>query len=278
MAQVPNNLNTGTQGMNIQRGPAVDIGSAFTPPNESPKPVAPAFKKPDKLTEAYDLWKKSPSKENMGRVVREADSIINNAMTSYSGGVPVRSQAKVLVSNAVRKFDPNKGTKLSTYLHTQLQPLQRVARKRVDIVRVPERTQMELEKLRTAEQEFIDTEGREPADSELSDQLGISLKRIKYLRQKETGTKAESLYEPESEEATRYSPGVSRKTAEEVWVDYVHHDLGPIDQKILEWRTGYNGKEILSNNEIARKLKMTPAAVSQRAGKIALRLEEGARL
>ena len=41
-----------------------------------------------------------------------------------------------------------------------------------------------------------------------------------------------------------------------------------IEQKIIEWSSGLHGKQRLSNNEIARRLGISPAAVSQRRNKI----------
>lgn len=270
------NLNSGTQGMNIQRGPVhgeLESAQGQNLQKKTDTLQQHDAKKPDALTSAYDSWRQSPGKRTMGNLITAADPIINNAMTSYSGGVPVRSTAKLLVSEAVKKYDPNKGTKLSTYLMTQLQPLQREARKRRDVIRMPERSQIDLEKLRATERLFKDEEGREPADSELADKLGMSIKRIRYLRERESGPIAEGSFEQETE--TSFQPGTVTPSAEDAWMSYVHHGLGPIDQKILEWRTGYLGKKILSNNEIAHRLKISPAAVSQRAAKIANQLEEG---
>jgi DNA-binding Lrp family transcriptional regulator len=58
-------------------------------------------------------------------------------------------------------------------------------------------------------------------------------------------------------------------------MEYVHHDLEPLDQKMLEWRTGIYGKTIKSVNEIAERLKLSPAAVSQRAARIARLIAKG---
>jgi DNA-directed RNA polymerase specialized sigma subunit len=70
-------------------------------------------------------------------------------------------------------------------------------------------------------------------------------------------------------------PGTESLPASDIWLEYVHHDLDPIDKKILEWKTGMYGKQVLSTNEIARRLNITPSAVSQRAAKIAMKIEAG---
>ena len=60
-----------------------------------------------------------------------------------------------------------------------------------------------------------------------------------------------------------------------VWIDYVYSELDPVNKKIMEWKTGYAGSKQISNNDIARNLKISPPAVSQRIGTITKRLQEG---
>ena len=60
-----------------------------------------------------------------------------------------------------------------------------------------------------------------------------------------------------------------------MWSDYVYYDLDPIDKKIFEWTTGYAGSKIIPKGEVAKKLRITPAAVSLRINKIVKKLEEG---
>ena len=71
-----------------------------------------------------------------------------------------------------------------------------------------------------------------------------------------------------------FYPGSAQASPEDVWMEYVHHDAAPIDQKILEWKTGFNGKAIIPTLEIARRLKISPSAVSQRAARLAKRMNE----
>ena len=60
---------------------------------------------------------------------------------------------------------------------------------------------------------------------------------------------------------------------EDPWRDYVYHDLDTKSRKIFEWTTGYGGTKILPKQEIARRLKITPAAVSSRIQTIIAFLE-----
>jgi hypothetical protein len=48
----------------------------------------------------------------------------------------------------------------------------------------------------------------------------------------------------------------------------VYDDRKPVDQNIMEWSIGWNGNRTMSNQDIVRKLKLTPGAVGQRKAKI----------
>jgi DNA-directed RNA polymerase specialized sigma subunit len=210
----------------------------------------------------------------MRKLLDTAKPILSKALVSYAGNdKSLTSQAKRLAVKAFKSFDPSRGTKLRTHLYIQLQPLQRERMKRTSPVSIPERVQFEQYKLKQAENEFREVRGREASDGELSEKLGLSPKRIAHVRAFANGTLSEGQVVQPSTGAKL--PGTEEVNAQDIWIEYVHHDLDPLDKKILEWKTGLYGKAILSTNEIARRLKITPGAVSQRASKIALKIEEG---
>ena len=227
------------------------------------------------LEDAYEFWQRNRTADNVVPLLRAAAPVIDKALTTYAGGdKALRTRAKQLVLDAFDTYDPKQGTKLRTHLMVRLQPLRRDYLQRVTPVAVPERVQQDRYRLEQAERMLNDELGREPSDDELADNIGLSQRRIAHVRKFSRGTLLEGqLLSPEGEQLL---PGASRLSAEDTWVEYVHHDLDPLDKKILEWKTGLYGKQILSNNEIAKRLRLSPGAVSQRAAKIAMRIEEGA--
>lgn len=226
------------------------------------------------LDMAYERWQTNQTPAGMRDLLDAAKPILSKALVSYGGNDKMLlPRAKRLAINAFRNYDPKKGTKLRTYLYIQLQPLQREYMKRIAPISIPERVQLDQYKLHKAEQEIRDMKGRDPGDDELSEKTGLSAKRIAHIRAFAKGLVSEGqILEPERGGKL---PGTDKVNAEDIWIEYVHHDLDPIDKKILEWKTGLYGKDILSTNEIARRLKITPGAVSQRASKIAMKIEEG---
>lgn len=251
------------------------------PPNKPEKNTFPAWqptppKKPT-LDDIYGRWKNEPTPENMGDLLEMTKPIINSALTTYTGGNKAYyGQAKLLAVKAFHSYDPAKGTKLHTHLMTQLQPLMRTAREHNMPVYVPERVSIEGAQIRRANQELRDKLGRDPADKELADHTGLSLKRIAHIRKFDRGDVAESGLTMRSEEGEeeQFQPMMETKDPHKIYLEYVHHDLDSIDQQIMEWKTGIYGKKVLSNNDIARRLKLSPAAVSQRSAKIAKMVAE----
>ena len=110
--------------------------------------------------------------------------------------------------------------------------------------------------------------GREPTDAELSDRLGISLQRLNKIRQYQPGM---STGQAESADPMQGQPASimpNQHENEEYCAQIVYMDLGPMDQKIMEWTLGMNGHKKLSNQEIAKKLNRSPGAITQRKMRI----------
>jgi DNA-directed RNA polymerase specialized sigma subunit len=225
------------------------------------------------MEETYERWKKKPTPEGMGELLESSQPVLRSAVQSYAGGnEALMGRARILASGAFQNYDPAKGTKLRTHLMTQLQPLTRHAKAYGQVTRVPERVQTDLYHLRQAEQTFKEGKGREASDLELAERTNLSPSRIAHVRNFARPEAAESSF-ADNGGAINY-PGVERPDPERILIEYVHHDLDPLDRKILEWRTGLYGKEQLSNNEIAKRLNLTPGAISQRAAKVAKRISD----
>jgi len=226
------------------------------------------------LDHAYEFWHKNQNSANLSQLLATASPVLDKAITSLAGGDrTLRGRAKRLAIDAFRSFDPSKGAKLRTHLMIRLQPLQREYTKRTSSMAIPERVQLDQFRLTRAEQSLADELGRDPSDDELAEFLGLSQKRIAHVRKFTRGLLAEG--QMRSDDGEQQMPAATQVTAADIWVEFVHHDLDPLDKKIFEWKTGYNGKNILSNNEIAKRLRITPSAVSQRSAKIAMKLEAG---
>ena len=230
----------------------------------------------DKIMSAYDSWVKTQSPEDTKNLLNVLEPQITSALRSFSPGMEdsLKLKAQVLTMDAIKTYDPTKGMHLKSYVYQRLQPIQRIYGQRSNPVKVPERHVLEAMSLAKYENEFRDKWDRDPSVSELADISGIPIKRITQIRRNKASVSETNTIDPESGNAM-----VTQKDdPQEVWSHYVYYSLDPTDQRIYEMVTGFGGSPIYKKAEIAKILKITPAAISQRVNKIAAKLQEGINL
>jgi len=222
----------------------------------------------------YRAWKENPNQDNLNALIGASQANIKKALQMYVGydEPAIRAHAKILAVKAFKSFDPKKGARLRTHFLNQLQPLRRFSAKRRFVFNVPEKAQIELAGISTAKKELHDRLNREPTDLELADHMGLSMRRIQKLRQLKMPMSEGGRVDEDGEVFQDISKTTSKL---DTWADFVYHDLNPTDRKIFEWRTGFNGRKQLKNGDIAKKLKMTPGAITQRVNKIYDTIAEG---
>jgi DNA-directed RNA polymerase specialized sigma subunit len=185
----------------------------------------------------------------------------------------LHSKARLLAIDAFGRYDPGRA-KLRTHLMSHLQGLRRASAQEQQIIGIPERVGLDLYKLRMGENELEDQLGRTPSDQELSEHLMLSRKRIRYIRNAQPGLSEGALMpEGDSGESSGIGPAVAGRQSD-TWHDFVYQDLDPIDQVIMEHTTGLHNRPVLSKQQIAAKLKLSPGAISQRAAKIQEKLDK----
>ena len=236
-----------------------------------PKSLDP-IKAPDQSKDPYEVWKRSPTPTNMNRTLASLDGTIQSALKTYGGGniSPIlKGRARALAVGAIRSYDPTRGTALTSHVMTQLHPLTRYNNKASQAISVSDRRMRQLAELHRSTEEFYEKHGRDPSDGELADRLGLSIRRLAKLREFESPIVRTDAFGPNSSD-----PTTNREDPIDVWIDYVYHDLDPVGKKIMDWKMGRNGHQVLSNIEIARRLKISPAAVSQRTAKLQAKIAQ----
>ena len=226
----------------------------------------------------YDVWRKAKTPKNLKSVITAHKPTIDSALKSYAGGMPgnnIRRRAEIMAAEAVKTYDPSHGTQLRSHMMNQMQGLRRVAAKFADPMPKPDRLRIEGAKLNHEKKTLTDVLGREPSLEELAEHSNYDIKKIRKLQMRNAAVVPESsLVNEAGGEDDEYMPGVKRNDPAAVWMDYVYHDLDDIGKIILQYRTGYNGVQKLSNQDIAKRLRISPAAVSKRANQIQKRLDE----
>ena len=224
------------------------------------------------IKDVVKRWQANPTEEDTAFLLKKMNRTINAAMTSYAPGhsKDLAVRAARLTLDALRAYNPDFGTDPSTYVFHNLKRLNRLANRRANIIPISEQASQEYRFLNAKRQEFIDTFDREPSDLELADATGYSLKKVNKILDGSKVTSESSTINPDSHTSTFSQSDLT----DQDFFEYVYRSVGPIDQKIMEWSTGMHGKKPMSNIEIAKKLKVTPAAISQRRAKILAMMSE----
>lgn len=232
------------------------------------------------LDEAYDKWSKDPSPHNMQLVVNKSKPVISAAMASYAGGDnPIlKGQAKRIVINSVKSYKPQDKSSLKSWMMLNLQGLRRHSSSLTPI-RAPERVKLDNYAISQAIHEHQALTGTDPTDQEIADRTGLSTKRIDYVRNMIRTSLSEGQYldATASEGTPLHAPAEEQSSWEDIWLEYVYHDLDPINKKIFDMRMrrGAYADKQLGINDMAKELNMSAAAVSQRANRIADKIAAG---
>ena len=205
---------------------------------------------------------------NNEQLIEDHRKLLEYEVGKYSSMVPrnvVLAEAYKLAHKAAESYDPAKGTKFSTHLTNQLKKLSRISTQYGTTVRLPENKQYKLNMLRRLQADLEEELGRPATIQELSNRNHMSLAEINHILQHRSGEVSVSKL--------MHTP-VFVDNQNDEWMHFVYHDLGETDRLIFEHKTGFGGKKLMSNDELATMLKLSPSTISQRANHIGEKINE----
>lgn len=249
-----------------------------TTPQSAPKVQQKPQKQTITLDSAYSDWKANPTPETMKVVLEKAGPVISQGMTSYgAANNPVlKGKAKKIAIDAIKSYDPEGDASLKSWIALNMQGIQRFTHSMAPTV-IPERVKFDNMRIENAKKEMIAMTGQEPDNNELAEMTGLSQKRIEYVQSMSKAPMTEGYFaETGDDESSDTMPTEEANAWEDVWLEYVYHDLDPINKKIFDMsmsRGKYAGKE-MSVKQMAEELGISAPAVSQRRNKIADKIAE----
>ena len=216
-------------------------------------------------------WKSAPSDEHASALLRQVHPLIQREVGKWAGTLArplLETEGKRLAMHAFHNFDPTRGAQLGTHVVNQLQKVSRLSYANQNVARLPENKMLQFHAYHLGHEKLQDDLGRAPTTDELADHLGWSMGHIEAFR-KDIGRR--ELLESGGTEGSE--AGLHADDAQDHLVDFIHHDLPPMQKGIFEHLTGYRGAEVLSNQAIQQKLGLTQGQYSYVKAKLMTHVE-----
>lgn len=218
----------------------------------------------EKDLELWRAYRAAPSQMTLSPLMKALDPIIQTEVNKWSGAIgrpPIEAEAKKLALEAIDNYNPDSGAALATHVTNRLLKLSRAVYTHQDAVRLPEYKKLNV---LTYNKTFSDLQGnlgRDPTNQELADTLAWSPRKLSQVQSAINQELVQSMdvgagmFEQSSMWGSDSDDGV---------LEYMYFDMSPEDKILFEHSTGYTGKPVLSNPELAAKLGITPAQLSYR--------------
>lgn len=210
--------------------------------------------------ELWRKWRKTNQSTDLEALLARLQPLIHREVSKWQAAVPaaaLESKGRQLAAEALKTYDPNRGAAIGTHITSRLRKLSRHVYPYQNVARLPENKQLMFNTFNVAQNQLVDTLGREPTTEEMADNLKWTPRKVADF-QKSFGRR--ELVESE---------GVTMEGSESqsILTDFYYHGLPPDDKRIFEDITGYGGKTPQSNTQLRRKYKLSQGQLSYKKRK-----------
>jgi RNA polymerase primary sigma factor len=184
------------------------------------------------------------------------------------------SEGNIGLMNAVERFDPEKGGKLSTYGAWWIkQSIKRALANQSKTIRLPIHMVDKIARMRRIASSLAEELGREPTDDELATELGLPRQKIAMLKQ--AAQRPASLDAPINEgEATEYGEIVSDESASDplemlsdknmqAEISGLLSILNERERRIIDERFGLSGLKPMLLEDVGREFGVSRERIRQ---------------
>ena len=209
-------------------------------------------------------------KANLRLVVKIAQDYSNYGLSLSD----LISEGNIGLMKAVERFDPEKGGKLSTYASWWIkQSIKRALANQGKTIRLPIHMVDKIARMRRISNLLAEDLGREPTDSELSEELGIPRKKLAMLKQ--ASQRPASLDAPVNEgESGNFGELIGDELAVDPSdalenknmhgeLDGLLEELDEREQRIIDARFGLDGEKPRTLEEVGLEFGVTRERIRQ---------------
>lgn len=231
------------------------------------------FNKEDELNLWHD-YKFKGNKESAKALYESSQPLIKSYLNPYYySGVPVEaidSYSRELFVGALDTFDPNRA-QLNTHIQNSLRNrMSRYVLKYQNTSRMTEKKKSNINVFKSVSDDLTVELGRPPSVSELADELSWPEKQVQDMQKNLRRDLSASELELSGGNITKSFNDA--RTAESFRLLY--YDSSGQEQVVLEHTWGWNNKPKLTSKDIARRLNVSEAKVSQLRTRLAKKFEK----
>jgi DNA-directed RNA polymerase specialized sigma subunit len=185
--------------------------------------------------------------------------IINQHVRKWSGAdVPnsaIYHEMNKQFVNAVKTYDPNKGTQLGTWVTKNLSKAGRFVKNYQNLGHIPEAQISKIRAYDKAKEELTSKLGHEPDTRTIAEFMKEPVKRIAQLEKERREDLSASRFQSD--------PAQILVPKELEALTLIQYDLPSEERLVYEYTFGMNGKPMLKPGEISSKTGLHPSKVSR---------------
>lgn len=224
-----------------------------------------------KELELWHTWNKSKKPEHLHPLYESYKPLLNREAQKYVNRVElptstIHAEIDRHFVNAVKTFNPNRGTQLNTWVQTNLQKASRFIKTYQNIGKIPEGQISQIRHFDAAKDQLYNQLGHEPDSKTLADHLGWSQRRVVQMTKERRKALPASGFE--SDPAELLTP----KELEAIKL--MQYDLTPEERTVYEYTFGMNGRPRYQPGQIAKATSIHPSKVSRIRNKLVDKLKE----
>lgn len=170
--------------------------------------------------------------------------------------------------NAVKTYDPKRGTQLNTWVRTNLQKNSRFIKTYQNLGKIPESQISKIREFNQAKETLTNQFGYEPDTRTMADHLKWPHKRVIQLQKELRKDNPTSGYPHDPAET------LTPKELEAVHILQYDTRMSPEERTVYEYTFGMNGKPKLQPGQIAKQTKIHPSKISRIRGKLKTYIQE----
>lgn len=220
------------------------------------------FKRQQRELDMWHQWQQGgQQKKDLRPLLNSLKGFVNHQANVFAGRVrdippaAIRAEFTNQTVNALQTFDPNRGTKLTTYIGHQLKKAKRFVTTYQNPGRIPENRIYKISELQNAEQRLDEELGRSPTQLELADNLKWSPRQVDVLQREIRKALPTGRFE--------HDPSSIVPSRQKEVLRLLPYELNNEERSVFEYIYGVGGKPVLGPGEIAQRLGMSAPKVSR---------------